>query len=566
MKSRYGLLILTLSISLYSQGQTNLSAGDLAIVYMNLDGNDHFGFVAFVEVSAGTVIHFTERGYGTGTGTLVGTEATISWTASSTIAAGTLVSVSTPKSNPPGVSSGSATRTGSWSLSGGGDQILVYQGSVNSPTQYIYVLNLTGDITSGGVTTKSFDRSVVTGGGPGASPTQNTNVPAGLTEGVNALAFSDHKDNVQFKFALAGATLSDFMNPDNYNRSNSDTYSGAGTELLAASAPEINVKQLATDIASRGDQTFGTVQIGTSKDIEFTVENTGDGDLNITSITPSGSGFSVQAGISANPVSASGSATFTIRFQPTATSQTTGSVTIANDDDDEGSYVINFTAGVTDATFSIKVYLEGPLSGTAMSTSISGSIPKDPNDAYAGVLEETAVASLPTGAADWVEVEIRTGTAASTKAGTNRAGILKDDGIIVDKDGNDFTMSQADGSDFYIVIHHRNHLSVMSSAVVVNNSGTYQYDFTTAQTQSYSNTADGAIKVGTVYAMISGDADHDGDVDVTDLTTWRMHNGNAFNYGSNGNSDLNLDGVINAVDRNDFHGKNSPKTSQVPTG
>ena len=64
--------------------------------------------------------------------------------------------------------------------------------------------------------------------------------------------------------------------------------------------------------------------------------------------------------------------------------------------------------------------------------------------------------------------------------------------------------------------------------------------------------------------MLAGDADGDGDVDASDLTAWQSQNGVVFNYSST-KGDFNLDGVINAVDRNDFQQKNSSKTSQVPT-
>ncbi len=327
-------------------------------------------------------------------------------------------------------------------------------------------------------------------------------------------------------------------------------------------SPEINLKQTTTSIADGGAFDFGSVRIGDTKDVVFTIENTGDGDLDLTTpLTVTGAGFSVISQPVSDPVPASGSTDFTIRFEPTATSQGSGSIAIGNDDSDEGTYDISFSATVTNAIFNIKVFLEGPLSGSAMSTALNSSLPLV--QPYANAVAETS-GGIPATAVDWVEIELRTGTAAATKAGTNRAGILKNNGSIVDKDGNPFTMSQADGSDYYLVIHHRNHLSVMSSGTVSASSGTYTFDFTTAQTQSFSNGADGAIGVGSVFAMIAGDENSDRVVNATDLSSWQTQNGSAFSY-TDSRADFNLDGAVNAVDRNDFQQKNNTKTSQVPT-
>ncbi|GAB5526552.1 MAG: hypothetical protein Roseis2KO_44240 [Roseivirga sp.] len=266
------------------------------------------------------------------------------------------------------------------------------------------------------------------------------------------------------------------------------------------------------------------------------------------------------------------------------TTSNTGTLNITSDTDAESDETIiidiSSLTGVTateggpnqqtvtiandDYAFSIKVFLEGPLSGTTMSTTLNTSLPANPSTIYTNTLSETS-GGIPATAVDWVEVELRTGTAAGTKTGTNRGAILKSDGSLVDKDGNTFTMSQADGTSYFIVIHHRNHLSVMSNAVVAHSSGTYTFDFTTAQANNYNNGSDGAIQVGSVFAMFAGDADDSGTIDGTDLTAWRAQNGAAFTYASNGKSDLNMDGVINAVDRNGYQQKNNTKTSQVPS-
>ena len=103
----------------------------------------------------------------------------------------------------------------------------------------------------------------------------------------------------------------------------------------------------------------------------------------------------------------------------------------------------------------------------------------------------------------------------------------------------------------------------MSNVAVAPINGVYTFDFTTAVNQAFNS---GSVSIGSVAAMISGDADGDGDVDATDLSSWQSQNGGQFTY-STTKADFNLDGVINAIDRNLFQKANQSanRTSQVPT-
>ncbi|MCB0752560.1 MAG: hypothetical protein KDC52_13905, partial [Ignavibacteriae bacterium] len=69
---------------------------------------------------------------------------------------------------------------------------------------------------------------------------------------------------------------------------------------------------------------------------------------------------------------------------------------------------------------------------------------------------------------DWVIVELRTSTDAASKV-SSRACFLKSDGSIVDLDGTsdvEFTNLDPNIDEYYVVVHHRNHLPVMSAAAV----------------------------------------------------------------------------------------------------
>jgi len=235
---------------------------------------------------------------------------------------------------------------------------------------------------------------------------------------------------------------------------------------------------------------------------------------------------------------------------------------------------ISFTTLPNMAVVAATILLEGAYNGTNLNTTINGSIPT--SQPYSGSTYNShggsESASAPANAVDWVLVELReAGSAAAalnaTKVGSS-AGFLMNDGSIKATDGTSnltISLSGNTGSDFYVVIYHRNHLPIMSATAISESSGTYSIDFTSSSANTYQTTSALASLSGGKFGMPAGDIDQDGDIDATDLSTWRSNNGVAFSYGSNGAADFNLDGVINAVDRNDFHQKNTSKTRQVPS-
>jgi hypothetical protein len=67
--------------------------GDIAIIHYNSDGTDSFSFVFLRPVAAGTTINFTDNGWLAAGGFRTG-EGTVTYTAATDIAAGTLVTLS----------------------------------------------------------------------------------------------------------------------------------------------------------------------------------------------------------------------------------------------------------------------------------------------------------------------------------------------------------------------------------------------------------------------------------------------------------------------------------------
>ncbi len=118
--------------------------------------------------------------------------------------------------------------------------------------------------------------------------------------------------------------------------------------------PEINVKENTTSYASGATYTFANQISGTSSSaITFTIENTGTANLNISGtpkVNISGANaaeFTINETSTAATVAASGTTTFTITFSPTNAGSKAAQITIASNDTDEGSYVINLAGTAT---------------------------------------------------------------------------------------------------------------------------------------------------------------------------------------------------------------------------
>ncbi len=170
-----------------------------------------------------------------------------------------------------------------------------------------------------------------------------------------------------------------------------------------------------------------------------------------------------------------------------------------------------FSIGVD---LNLKVFLQGNYSGTTgeMSTTLNtqGYLPiKQPYNVSpwnhnGGELVSDLDASPADGTpdfyqnnpdiVDWILVELRTGTDASTKV-AERAGFVKKDGTVVGPDGSSPLRFGVKEGNYYIVVKHRNHIPIMSSAAVsFTNAGVNSYDFTTGSDKYYGT--DGAIQIG----------------------------------------------------------------------
>jgi C1A family cysteine protease len=216
------------------------------------------------------------------------------------------------------------------------------------------------------------------------------------------------------------------------------------------------------------------------------------------------------------------------------------------------------TYTVPNTLANIKVFLQGPYSSGSMSTALNSAGYVPLTQPYSGApwnySGTESVTSVPSGVVDWVLLELRTGTAASTNVAT-RAAFLKSDGSVVDLDGTSQVSFKVAPGSYYIVVRHRNHLAIMS-AVAVALPGSY--DFTTAQTQAYGTNA--MIDLGSgKFGMFGGDGNADGGIYAEDYTFYQTHQGNVGYQAA----DYNLDGGVYAEDYT-LYRVNQGKGTQVP--
>ena len=212
-----------------------------------------------------------------------------------------------------------------------------------------------------------------------------------------------------------------------------------------------------------------------------------------------------------------------------------------------------------------KVFLQGPNSGGTMNTTLQTSSLIPTSQPYSctpwNYNGTESLSNVPSGVVDWVLVELRSDISTAVQT---RAAFLMSDGSIHDIDGSDHVNFNGipDGS-YYIVIKHRNHLSVMSaSAVSLPNTSGSVYDFTTGQAKVYGTNP--MIDLGGgKYGMVAGDANDDGQVTTLDYNSW-LPNARAAKTGCC-NTDVNLDGLNTTLDYNLWlPNARAARKSQVP--
>ena len=147
---------------------------------------------------------------------------------------------------------------------------------------------------------------------------------------------------------------------------------------------------------------------------------------------------------------------------------------------------------------------------------------------------------------DWVLLEARTSISATTVV-EQQAGLLRNDGLVVNTDGNIgicFSNLNPDEA-YYLVVRHRNHLDIMSSEPITfaNIQG---YDFTNAVSQVYGQNQTKTFDDGKI-GLLAGDFTGDAIFNFADFNTYSPLLNTTNQYSE---ADANLDGAITIDDFN----------------
>ncbi|NQV17418.1 MAG: T9SS type A sorting domain-containing protein [Armatimonadetes bacterium] len=205
----------------------------------------------------------------------------------------------------------------------------------------------------------------------------------------------------------------------------------------------------------------------------------------------------------------------------------------------------------------IKIYLEGPYDTDNMMTA-SHVLPLI--SPYSGegidVLPDIPGRQL----IDWVELQLRTTETGETEQQAD--AFLLDDGSIVNTIGyKNFPFAFTTSNEYFLVIHHRNHLDVMTANTYL--LGDSEEATTEIDLSHYQSVFGHDLKQvdDEVYALYSGDANDDGIVDLEDINELNIKTEDDFGYLA---FDFDMNGYLSNEDLDNYFWPNLNVMSHVP--
>ncbi|MBI5326378.1 MAG: hypothetical protein HZB41_14075 [Ignavibacteriae bacterium] len=221
---------------------------------------------------------------------------------------------------------------------------------------------------------------------------------------------------------------------------------------------------------------------------------------------------------------------------------------------------------------SATLFLEGPYRFGSMADDLrqTGLIPLTPPNIYPYNLDPFRpfinLVSVPDSIVDYIVIEFRKNLNATDPSYITC--LLKKDGSVVALDGKSpvvLASGRLDAGDYYLVVRHRNHLSIATEnpvGIYPRALGNY-VDFTDPQillgranaVKPIGKRQDGSI----LFGMIAGDVNNDGIIDNNDFVlTWDDRDFEGYFT-----KDINLSGIVNTRDLN-FSWNNRGRATLVP--
>ncbi len=237
-----------------------------------------------------------------------------------------------------------------------------------------------------------------------------------------------------------------------------------------------------------------------------------------------------------------------------------------------GDFAIGLPGGIQ-LTLDSRVLLEGPYryGSMAQDLRLKNLVPKTPPDIYPYNLDPNRnlifVNQIPDSVVDWIVMEFRPSFTSTDRF--YRTAFLRFDGRVVDLDGiSPVLLSKGgiDSGEYYVAIHHRNHLAVITEKKVGIYPETVQrvLDFTNPNILMGRFSALKPIDVTeegrAIFGMIGGDINGDGIVDENDMIgVWsdRDYEGQYLN------TDTRMNGIIHTRDFN-VSWNNRGRVSNLP--
>lgn len=209
------------------------------------------------------------------------------------------------------------------------------------------------------------------------------------------------------------------------------------------------------------------------------------------------------------------------------------------------------------AWLNIKVYLEGPFNGINMNTGLEESIPvlqpyADIPWLYNG--NESIETTPASGIVDWCLLELRVSEGSAIQALSENA--VWQQACLIMTDGSIRATNKVSLPSFedtipgkkYLIVHHRNHLDIMSSTNLVLTDTIYSFNFTTSESSVFGGLTGYSQLSQDLWGMTSGDTDGNGIINNLDIqNVWTLQSGKSGYF----LGDLNFNLEVDNTDKNE---------------